>query len=93
MTRVTTYTSVPALPLIQLKPYEILIFRCTLKTGTNSDPTQLDCKETIRSMKLACLIRPTQIRKHFPKTCVLKTHSHLQHAKQSDMKEKDISFL
>jgi len=78
MTHVTTHTSVPALPLIQFKPYEILIFRCTLKTCTNSDPSLRDCKETIRSMKLARLIRPTQI-KHFRKTHVLKTYSHLQH--------------
>lgn len=95
MTCVTTYTSVPAPPLIQLKPYGILIFRWTLKTCNNADQNVLDCKETIRtirSMKLAWFIRSTQIRKHFPKTHVLKTYSHLQHAKQSDLKEKNKTF-
>lgn len=73
------YTSVPASPLIQLKPYEIGIFRCTWKTCTNPYPNLLDCKETIKSMKLAWSVRPTQMRKQFPKTHVLNTSSHLQY--------------
>lgn len=66
VTRMATDTGVPAPPLV---PCESPIFRCILKTSTNSDPSHLECKETAGSMKLAWLISPTQIRKHFPKTC------------------------